>query len=234
MKNLINLKSSLSQFLELLCKQKAYGPNIEVLKQLKVGTRYEENIQYFLQNFKMTKILTESSGDIKSAAHEISVKLELVDKYTKLFDNQCIYFSSNLPKKSMGDFNVFLENNNKILEIRHEIKYREGDSAYSAQKMLNTVKKYGIDKYRIDHKGLESSSEVRRLCYDISSLKDKEIEQLYTNINLDKFLLQLSEEEGLLIYDTPMEFDEMVDLLVGFELNPNVQPLLDYPLSLTV
>ena len=234
MKNVINLKSGLSQFLKLLYKQKKYGPNIEVLNQLKVSTHYEENIKYFLQDFKMTKILTESSGDIRSAAHEISVKLELLDKYTKLFDNQRIYFSSNLPQKSMGDFNVFLQKNNKILEIRHEIKYREGDSAYSAQKMFNTAKKYGIDKYRIDDMGLESSSEVRRLCYDISSLKDKEIKQLYLNIDLDDLLAELLEEEGLLIYDTPMEFDKMMDLLVGFELNPNVQPLLEYPLSLTV
>ena len=180
----------------------------------------------------MTKILTESSGDIKSAAHEISVKLELLDKYTKLFDNQCIYFSSNLPKKSMGDFNVFLQNNNKILEIRHEIKYREGDSAYSAQKILNTVKKYSIDKCRIDHKGLESSSEVRRLCYNISSLKDQEIEQLYINIDLDKRLKKLIKDDVLLIYKDSMEFDEMVDLLIRCELDPNIQPLLDHHLTL--
>ena len=226
------IKNGLSQFLEPIYKYK-YTPELldpGMVKYLTNGKNYIENFES-MKGLKMFQILTENPTDLDKAANELNAKVRLLENYKELIEKQVVYFSSNLPKikNCRGDFNILFKQDNEFIPLIHQIKCIKGDSAPSIHKIFNTVERYNIDRF-----------ESNKLCYDLSHLHTENIKQLYDSINMLRpddayFKVQLlAGDKSILIYDTPMEFDEMVDLLVGFELNPNVQPLLDYPLSLTV
>ena len=226
------IKNGLSQFLEPIYKYK-YTPELldpGLIKYLINGKNYSENFES-MKGLKMFQILTENPTDLEKAANELNAKVQLLEKYQELVEKQVVYFSSNLPKikNCRGDFNILFKQDNEFIPLIHQIKCIKSDSAPSIHKIFNTVERYNIDKF-----------ESNKLCYDLSHLHTENIKQLYDGIDMlgardDHFKVQLLvDDESILIYDTPMEFDKMLDLLVGFELNPNVQPLLEYPLSLTV
>ena len=70
------------------------------------------------------------------ASHELLAKIELLDKYTKMFNNQSLYFSSNFPA-GIGDFNVCLQKQDQFITIYHQIKCRQSESVYSLEKIYN-------------------------------------------------------------------------------------------------
>ena len=152
------------------------------------------------------------------------IKLQLLKQYTELFNNQPLYFSSNVLE--WDDFNIELQKYNKFTTILHQIKCRRSEFASSNHSILNKVNRYKIKN--IDDMELESSSQIKKLCYDFSHLKNKEFEQACSNLESHEILNSLIKDKVLLIYRNSIEFDEMVDLLIRCELDPNIQPLLDY------
>jgi hypothetical protein len=163
-------------------------------------------------------------------ANELPVKLQLLKKYTEIFNDQSLYFSSNLPQKSMGDFNIGMQGHDKFTIILHEIKCRRSEFAPSNHSILNKVDRYNIES--IDHTKLELPSQIKKLCYDFSHLKNEEFEKACLDLENHNRLGKLIQDDVLLIYRDFMEFDEMVDLLIRCELDPNIQPLLDHHLTL--
>ena len=156
------------------------------------------------------------------ASHELLAKIELLDKYTKMFNNQPLYFSSNFPA-GIGDFNVCLQKQDQFITIYHQIKCRQSESAYSLEKIHNFLSKYNIEP---------GSDVTKKLCLDYSRLKDDNLIEFYLNLKTDQKLQKLIADNAFLIFDDSMEFDKMLNLLVGFELNPNIQPLLESHLTI--
>lgn len=226
MKTYLQIKNNLRQFLEPLYKYNHQTLESNMLEHLKTTKHYDNSIEYLLQNFKMPGILTEKPTNVIIAAHEIMPKIELLDKYTKEFNNQLLYFGSNVPA-GMGDFNVSMFKQEKFVTIYHQIKYRISDSPHSLEKIYNIIKRYNITS------DIEPESDItRKLCLDYSNVTNQKLAELYSNLLKKADLKELIDNDALLIYRNNMEFDEILDLLVGFELNPNVQPLLEHHLAL--